>query len=261
MAQYDIILNQNIASSGAEFVERLITADKGCLITFNSSKVPVMLPPGGDGCTLISDSTSAYGIRWTTAAVMHEQNTDTGTTSSIFKIDSDGNGIELTAETNERFAIKQNGGDYYADLRIRDIFLDNINLAGSSYRNTVIGDGKGKSILSIYPTDVKTYFTISGLSGPQVQVDFYNSIVNIFGPLRVTSVTYFDDRVVIGSLSPPSSSVALEIASKKAFLAPRLTTSERLALSPIEGMIVYDTTLKLFYGYQNGQWYYFQRST
>ena len=37
-------------------------------------------------------------------------------------------------------------------------------------------------------------------------------------------------------------------------LLPRVTTTERNAITPVNGMLVYDTTLNAFYKYENGAW-------
>lgn len=52
-----------------------------------------------------------------------------------------------------------------------------------------------------------------------------------------------------------SASIALEIQSTLgAFLLPRMTTTQRLALTPTNGMQVYDTTLNQMYSYEGGAW-------
>jgi hypothetical protein len=44
-------------------------------------------------------------------------------------------------------------------------------------------------------------------------------------------------------------------ASKKgALLVPRMTTTDKNSLTAVNGMIVYDTTLNKFQGYENGSW-------
>lgn len=51
-----------------------------------------------------------------------------------------------------------------------------------------------------------------------------------------------------------NSSVGFEIAGAKAFLVPRLTSAQRTGLTPINGMLVYDTDNVAFYVYENGAW-------
>lgn len=61
--------------------------------------------------------------------------------------------------------------------------------------------------------------------------------------------------VAIGTTSVANQSdVAFEIAGTRAMLWPRLTTTQRTALTSIDGMTVYDSTLNQFYVRENGAW-------
>jgi len=44
------------------------------------------------------------------------------------------------------------------------------------------------------------------------------------------------------------------LTGKHYIVVPSATTTERLALTPVNGMLVYDTTLNAFYKYENGAW-------
>lgn len=44
------------------------------------------------------------------------------------------------------------------------------------------------------------------------------------------------------------------LTGKHYIVVPRATTTERLALTPANGMLVYDTTLNALYKYENGAW-------
>lgn len=55
--------------------------------------------------------------------------------------------------------------------------------------------------------------------------------------------------------NPTNTSVGLEVQSTTlALLVSRLTTTQKNALTPLNGMIVYDTTLGKFQGYEAGAW-------
>ena len=57
-------------------------------------------------------------------------------------------------------------------------------------------------------------------------------------------------QVGIGTVTPANSSILDLTANDKGFLTPRMTTTERLAITlPVDGLIVYDTTLKFFLHY------------
>lgn len=60
---------------------------------------------------------------------------------------------------------------------------------------------------------------------------------------------------VIGGGSAHASAALTVNSTSKGLLVPRLTTSQRLAISPAaEGMVAYDTTLDELYSFQNGAW-------
>jgi len=61
--------------------------------------------------------------------------------------------------------------------------------------------------------------------------------------------------VVGAAAQPTNASTGLEVQSTtKAFLAPRMTTTQKNALTPVNGMQVYDSTLNRMQGYINGAW-------
>lgn len=64
------------------------------------------------------------------------------------------------------------------------------------------------------------------------------------------------DVVVDGATSKPSNaSVGLELAgTTKAFLQSRLTTTERNALTPLDGMTIFNTTTNTIQAYYSGTW-------
>lgn len=59
----------------------------------------------------------------------------------------------------------------------------------------------------------------------------------------------------VGSTGAPVTSAALDVSSTTgALMLPRMTTTEKNALTAANGMLVYDTTLNKFQGYENGSW-------
>ena len=120
MAQYDLVLTQNVAAAGNEFSERLVLLTKGSLLTVNASSVPVALAPGINTYVLTANSATATGLEWVEQSGGHTQNTDVGTTSVIFELDTDGFQIELTAESASKFGVRVNGGATFADIEAKD---------------------------------------------------------------------------------------------------------------------------------------------
>ena len=70
------------------------------------------------------------------------------------------------------------------------------------------------------------------------------------------SHNYFAGDVVVGTSDlPTNSSVGIELNSTtKAILLPRMTTAQESALTAVDGMVIYNTTLSKFRGYEAGAW-------
>ena len=59
--------------------------------------------------------------------------------------------------------------------------------------------------------------------------------------------------VRIGAAGTPNASAALDISSSKGLLLPRLTETQMLALSPVPGLLVYNSDRAGFCGYQSAR--------
>jgi hypothetical protein len=68
MAQYDVIVNQNVESGGIQFIERVLSAGKGRILTFDSGNIPVTLAAGTDGYILSRDDSESTGLKWIPSA-------------------------------------------------------------------------------------------------------------------------------------------------------------------------------------------------
>jgi len=146
MAQFDIIIPQNIHLTGVEYTERILNVSKGFLITGNGSNIPIELAPGTDGYQLITDSSQPSGLKWAPIDEGHTQNTDIGTNSTIFGIDLDGFNIELTAESASKFGIKTTGGAGYADIQANNatfntVIVSTLPTDGNHLTNKTYVDG------------------------------------------------------------------------------------------------------------------------
>jgi hypothetical protein len=102
MAQYDLILTQNVAAAGIEFSEKYINIAKGALLSAATDGTPTVLAAGTDGYMLVRDNAETTGLKWVAISAGHTQNTDTGTTGATFDIDSDSTTgkIQLKAVAN-----------------------------------------------------------------------------------------------------------------------------------------------------------------
>jgi len=147
MAQYDVLVTQNVHATLVEYQERFVAGARSNLITFNISNEPVALAPGTAGYVL--KSAGATGdLYWDVLAAGHTQNTDIGTTSSIFELDSDGtNPIELTAEAGlDKLGVRVNGGATFADIEAKDATFAKVTVvaapsAGTDLTNKTYVDG------------------------------------------------------------------------------------------------------------------------
>lgn len=133
MAQYDLHLIQNTAAAGVEFSEKQVNIAKGGILSAITNGTPTVLVAGTNGYQLVRDDAEVTGLKWVAIGASHTQNTDTGTTSTIFELDSDGYKIELTAESASILGIKVDGGATYADLKAKDLILSgNLTVNGTT---------------------------------------------------------------------------------------------------------------------------------
>ena len=117
MAQYDLLLTQNVAAAGIEFSEKNVNIAKGGILSAIADGTPTVLAGGTDGYQLVRDDAQVTGLNWVAISAGHTQGTDSGTTGSTFDIDSDGttNGVRLKAATGV-FELKNLADDAYAAM-------------------------------------------------------------------------------------------------------------------------------------------------
>lgn len=103
--------------------------------------------------------------------------------------------------------------------------------------------------------------TIDTMSGFRMDLPFGNPATTAWGFYESPGVNnYFAGNLLIGGTpgsndTVDNSSVALEVDSTtKAVLLSRLTSTQRDALTAIDGMLVYNTTSNKFQGYAGGVW-------
>lgn len=152
MAQYDLLLTQNVHASGIEFSEKYVNIGKGDLLSgIATTKVPTVLAAGTNTYVLVRDDAEATGLKWVAQSSIigsgaHVQNTDTGTSSTVFELDNDGFKIELTAESAAKLGVKVDGGATYADLQAKDATFAKVTVsaapsAGTDLTNKTYVDG------------------------------------------------------------------------------------------------------------------------
>lgn len=121
MAQFDLLLYQNVHATGIEFTERFINIAKGGILSADTSGVPTVLAGGTNGYMLVRDDATATGLKWQAISAGHTQGTDTGTTSDVFHIDSDGFDIILKPVSASKMNLSRASGADLADLEVRNL--------------------------------------------------------------------------------------------------------------------------------------------
>ena len=139
MAQFDLLLTQNVASVGVEFTERYVNLPKGSLLSGANSGTPTVLAAGTNGYHLERDDAEVTGLKWVENADLgnlHEQDTDTGTNSDSFQLGMGGKSIDLIAESATKFGVKAGGGATYADFHAKDATFNKVTLPNAPSAGT-----------------------------------------------------------------------------------------------------------------------------
>ena len=100
--------------------------------------------------------------------------------------------------------------------------------------------------------------TVDNLFGFKILSGFSTLATKAWGLYVDDSSTenFISKSLVIGGATKEvtNSDVGFEIASTKALLLARMTTAQKNALTAVDGMLVYDTDLGKFQGYEAGAW-------
>jgi len=92
-------------------------------------------------------------------------------------------------------------------------------------------------------------------TAPALIIETDDDVNVALGDLTVTTGDMVVQNGQVGIGTTPATSAKLEIASTAgALLIPRMTTTEKNNLTPVNGMMLYDTTLGEFAVYRQGSW-------
>ena len=116
-------------------------------------------------------------------------------------------------------------------------------IAGAS---TGTGTTGGKNIGGAFSASGNTTNYAVNITAPNAGTDNYA----IYSP--ATANSYFAGNIGIGTTTPQG---ALDVNSTTgAFIVPRMTITQRNALTPVNGMIIYNTQTNQFDFRENGAW-------
>ncbi len=108
--------------------------------------------------------------------------------------------------------------------------------------------------------DSVSLILLSGISGGLVRSFIKSTGMLSFAAYNSTKMTFrsYDDGVTvcvgIGTIFPNANALLDLTSTTGALLLTRLTTTQRDALTPVDGMLIYNSTTNSFQGYQAGSW-------
>lgn len=205
MAQYDILLTQNVAASGIQFQEKFVNIAKGGLLSANAASAPTILAAGTNGYVLIRDDVEATGLKWvdpstiggsSDVSVTNQANnrviTATATTD-VLNAESgltyDGSTLSVTGnivQTTVRI-LSGSGNAFIYNETSQDVRIG-INAGNETmthtYPHVLIGSGAGYNLSS---ADANVF--IGHLSGQQASTGSYNVGVGAYTLSRVAAGT------------------------------------------------------------------------
>ena len=140
-----------------------------------------------------------------------------------------------------------------------------LDVNGKIISSSVTAGGK---LYSYYSAASKTYAGIGqDMSGTGYELSLFAPTTGSLGRIGLGFVstadgtTYSDKMVIqqngnvlIGTTTDVTSAVLQVGGTTGALLVSRLTTTQRIALSPTNGMILYNSSTNKFQGYEAGEW-------
>jgi hypothetical protein len=138
MAQYELLLTQNTAAEGIDFSEKYVKlTHKDILTGQNATGGDPTVLSAASGETdinkvlkLITDGDGGVKLGWASLEAGHTQNTDTGTTSQTFQLQSGSSGAKLKNNSGV-FEARNAADSAYADAKFKDVVVNNLTVEGT----------------------------------------------------------------------------------------------------------------------------------
>ncbi|MFH2141130.1 MAG: hypothetical protein ABIJ97_01810 [Bacteroidota bacterium] len=251
---------QRIAIAGPATGLLVFDIDMGAFYFFDGTGWSGLLS-GNETDPEVGVIASGYSPKWdgsalVTGAIFQDGsgNVGIGTEAPLGKLhinQSDANALFFSRAAHDtyRVGLAGNGGIYFhniTDSRVEMVFLGN-GYIGMGTLNPIYPleiERAGEVTLGLDNTTANRWFFKSDNSG---NLDFFNSTGG-FSAVLINST----GNVGIGTSAPQG---ALDVSSTTGgFIVPRMTTTQRNAMTAINGMIIYNTTSNNFNFYENGVW-------
>ena len=164
-----------------------------------------------------------------------------------------------------------------SDLKIQDVTLSNVAITGGEVLRVVPNSTNQNAHIQAVPTGTATIATFDmfndsgaadanrirfGASGTGLGIEMATGLALDFAIAGSTAFLHltategnFTQHLLIGAAANPATSAILELQTTTgALLLSRMTTTQRDALTAVNGMIIYNTTDNVIQGYENGAW-------
>ena len=127
-------------------------------------------------------------------------------------------------------------------------------VATTTFTNSQVTNHNDLNNIELATTGV-TYGHINATTQTIYGNKTFNDNIVISGSLTVNSTAYFTANVGIGTSTPTSDSILDITSTTKGVLMPRMTTTQRVAITtPSDGLVVYDTDLSAFFKGDGSNW-------
>jgi len=171
-------------------------------------------------------------------------------------VSTPGNGFNTNLDLQGRASFRTNGAnsglvfDGYSpsgSLQVGRIYTDATSGTPSDF---VLGTYPNGHLKQLYLKQSNGYVGVNN-DNPSVQLDVSGAIKSSSSITAGTGTSSIEGSLVIGASTATGTSAALEVKSTtQGLLLPRLTTTQRDAISsPVEGLVVYNTSTGKFQGY------------